>query len=171
MKNMIINEIKQVNFKNKTRDKKILIDNFTNIIDKIDKKQDIILIDNTIEENKKILDFYKQDKQKTNIYTLELKNYNFTIIEIIDNNNIIYFIIREEELNNYFKNYYRDTKQENIKNLNNDKIINKLTNYDFLIYNKDDKYFITLLHLNNDFSINEEENKKIINTLKKTNKK
>ena len=62
----------------------------------------------------------------------------------------IFFVIRDNELDSYFKNYFKAETIENIQKLSPDKIIDKLNKFDFLIYED----MITLLHKDNDFTEN-----------------
>ena len=153
---MIINkkELKnKIEFKNKTKSKKYLIENIEAIINDIQNNKNLTKLDKTIEYDKKILDYYKmKNKSKINItYLINDKiEYILNIIRINDN---IIFIIREEEIEKYFKNYFKQDTIENIQNLNNEDIISKLNEFDFLIIENDNMKYITLLHLKNDFEI------------------
>ena len=104
---------------------------------------------NTTNENdKKYLDFYKMNNNSTiELYHYNTKNYHFTLFVINENENKIYFFIRDSELDNYFKNYFKNKTIENITKLSNKQIIEKLDKFNFLIY----KDIITLLHNENDF--------------------
>lgn len=128
--------------------KKELIENITKNYDKIISLKNLEKYNTTNENDKKYLDFYKMNNNSTiELYHYNTKNYHFTLFVINENENKIYFFIRDSELDNYFKNYFKSETIENITKLSNKQIIEKLNKFNFLIY----KDIITLLHNENDF--------------------
>lgn len=145
---MIIKNLKEIDLKNSRGSKQELIKNIDKIINDFRNKKSIELLTDKKEDNKKLIDFYKHETSKIEIYQYTSEKYFFYILSINDNSSVVNFLIREDELNNYFRNYFKNETIETIKKLDNKKIIEKLNNFDFLIYND----FILLLHLNNDFT-------------------
>ena len=145
---MIIKKLKEIDLKNSRGSKQELIKNIDKIINDFRNKKSIELLTDKQEDNKKLIDFYKHETSEIKIYQYASEKYFFYILSINDNSSIVNFLIREDEINNYFRNYFKDETIETIKKLDNKKIIEKLDKFDFLIYND----FILLLHLNNDFT-------------------
>lgn len=145
---MIIKNLNEIELKNSRGSKQELIKNIDKIINDFKNKKSIELLTDKKEDNKKLIEFYKHETSRIEIYEYTSKNYLYYILSINDNTSVINFLIREDELNNYFRNYFKNETIETIKKLDNKKIIEKLNRFDFLIYND----FIILLHLNNDFT-------------------
>ena len=163
---MFINKKEQIDFLNKKGDKKVLIDNFEKINNDIFTNTDLIEYKKEIDEETKIIEKYSHKKQTSKIFHYYIQKYDFTILQIISNDNIINFIIREDKKEReYFNTYLNKNNSNYILELSNNQIIDKLDKYDFLIYNKNNIYNITLLHLTNDFTINYKEIKKELNAL------
>lgn len=148
---MLVKTISEVKFTNTKGSKKELVESLDKIYNDIKDNKNLTKFKADDELDRKYVELYKmQNKCTSELYHYNTKNYHYNILKISSETKTIFFVIRDNELDSYFKNYFKAETIENIQKLSPDKIIDKLNKFDFLIYED----MITLLHKDNDFTEN-----------------